>query len=78
MRHCPRARAVPNKGVSERKIDHVKTKIFYNSITKCRASNNWRCDYVTNVKTYADIVKSESSWVNSKTMLHKVTNVEKQ
>ena len=72
MRHCP------NTGVSERKIDHVKTKIFYNSITKCRASNNWRRDYVTNVKTYSDIVKGESSGVYSKTMLHKVTNVEKQ
>ena len=76
MRHCPRA--VPNKGVSEQKIGHIKTKFFYNSISKCRASNNCRRDYVTNVKTYADIVKSESSWVYSKTKLHKVTNVEKQ
>ena len=67
-----------NTGVGEQKIDHVKTKFFYNTISRCRASNNWRRDYVTNVKTYADIVKGESSGVYSKTMLHKVTNVEKQ
>ena len=71
-------RAMPKNGVIEQKIDHVKTKIFYNSIKNCRASNNWKRDDVTNVKTYADMVKSESSWVYSKTRLHNVTNVKKQ
>ena len=68
---------MPKDGVIEQKIDHVKTRIFYNT-SNCQASDNWKRDYVRNVKTYAEIVKSKSSGVYSKTKLHNVTNVEKQ
>ena len=76
MRHCPRA--VLKNGVIEQEIGHVRTRIFHNSNSKCLPSNNWKRDHVTNVKTYADMVKSKNSCVYSKTMLHNVTNVERQ